>query len=357
MPALPNLAAALAAAIPFLAAVSPPPSKAADSLRVDGPYTHQNLSIYVVSGASQDARRFVTLAEGLKNKTVRLREKGGGASASVNELEIENASDRWLYLQAGDVIVGGQQDRTIGIDVAIPPHSKPRPIAAFCVEHGRWTPRAASGSSAYAFGDSTAIAGSNAMKVSIQDQADQVKVWAEVAREEKRAAEKLAPSAGAGQTAAGYFSSTGTYAGIVANPTIGADRAAYVDALLPAIEKSRDALGIVVAIDGKIQAADVYGSTALFQALARKLLDSYAQQASLSSVAASTPPTAQEASSFLRSSTAGPSEKSEKVAPATTRTTIRSRSRTDQTVVFEYTSEDGSAASQKTLLHRNYIRN
>ena len=183
-------------------------------------------------------------------------------------------------------------------------------------------------------------------------------MWAEVAREEKRAAAKVTGGAESAKPAAGFFSSTGTYDGIVSNPAIGASRAAYVDALLPTIEKSRDALGIVVAIDGKIQAADVYGSTALFQALARKVLDSYAQQASLSSspsgaAATKAPPSVEEARSFLRSS-ANRSGTSEQVAPATTRTTIR----TDQTVVFEYTSEDGSSAAAKTtLLHRNVIRN
>jgi hypothetical protein len=338
-----------AAILPVLATTAPPSETrtATDALRIEGPYTHQNLSIYVVSGPTEDSRRFITLAEGLKNKSVKLRERGAGVNASVNELEIENASDDWLYLQAGDVIIGGQQDRTIAIDVAIAPRSKPQPIAAFCVEHGRWTPRERTGgAAAFSFRESNAIAGSNAMKMSIQEKADQSRVWAEVARDEKRASAKVAAPVGA---------STGTYDAIVSNKAIAASRADYVGTLLGPVDKAKDAVGIVVAIDGKIQSADVYGSSALFRKLARKLLESYAQEAILSPASgakdSAAVPTVDEARSFLRASAAGSREKSENVAKSTTRTTIRQQ----KTVVFEYTSRE-TEAGQKTLLHRNYVR-
>lgn len=355
------LAASILTGISLLASLLAPSSSfanpaSADALRIEGPYTHGNLSIFVVSGGTQDSRRFVTLGEGLENKSVRLRERGAGANASVNELEIENGSDEWLYLQAGDVITGGKQDRTIAIDIAIAPHSKPRPIAAFCVEHGRWSPRAGAGDGSsgaagvFSFKSNTAIAGSNAMKMSIQEHADQGKVWAEVARDEKRATAKVAAPVAA---------ATGTYDAIVSNGAIAASRAEYVAALLSKLEKARDAVGIVVAIDGQIQSADVYGSAALFHKLARKLLDSYAQEAVLSSRsgeamtdAAGGAPSADEARSFLRSAATGAREKTVNVAESTTRTTIRK----EQTVVFEYSSRDRQAG-QKTLLHRNYVRN
>jgi hypothetical protein len=341
---LKTFAASLLTGLPLLFAPSPA-SVQSDGLRVDGPYTHENLSIYVVSGGTEDARRFITLAEGLKKGSVRLREKGAGADASVNELEIENFSDEWLYLQAGDVIVGGRQDRTIGVDAVIPPHSGRQPIAAFCVEHGRWTPRGdATKGRASAFADNTAIAGSNAMKMSIQGEADQSRVWAEVARDEKRAAAKLKTNVAA---------STGTYDAIVSNEKLAASRADYLGILLPRIEKTKDAVGLVVAIDGRVQSADVYGSSALFHKLARKLLESYAQEALLSPQSAVRPaaPSVDEARSFLQASATGAREKSEKVAESTTRTTIRK----EQTVVFEYTSREREAG-QKTLLHRNYVR-
>ena len=82
----------------------------------------------------------------------------------------------------------------------------------------------------------------------------------------------------------------------------------------------------------------VYGSSALFHKLARKLLESYAQEALLSphSAVPASAPSVDEARSFLQASATGAREKSEKVAESTTRTTIRK----EQTVVFEYTSRE-----------------
>jgi hypothetical protein len=61
---------------------------------------------------------------------------------SVNELAIENVSDDDIYVQAGDIVKGGQQDRMIGVDLIVPSRSGKLPISAFCVEHGRWSGRA-----------------------------------------------------------------------------------------------------------------------------------------------------------------------------------------------------------------------
>jgi hypothetical protein len=75
---------------------------------------------------------------------------------------------------------------------------------------------------------------------------------------------------------------TGTFNAIVENDTIRDAREGYVKALLPRVEAVTDALGIVVAVNGKIMAADVYGSSALYRKISRKLLESYALEASLS---------------------------------------------------------------------------
>src|ERR1700680_679870 len=63
-------------------------------------------------------------------------------TGNVNELAVENvSSDRDVYIQSGDIVKGGRQDRTIALDFIAPPRSGKMPIAAFCVENGRWTAR------------------------------------------------------------------------------------------------------------------------------------------------------------------------------------------------------------------------
>ncbi len=52
-----------------------------------------------------------------------------------------NRSNKPLYLMPGEIIYGGQQDRTIGEEAIIPPGKKPAAIEVLCVEQGRWAAR------------------------------------------------------------------------------------------------------------------------------------------------------------------------------------------------------------------------
>ena len=204
----------------------------------------------------------------MKSGVVKLRELGSG---DVNTLEVENGSDDYLFLHVGDVIRGGKQDRTIATDVVLPPRSTPVTIDAFCVEQGRW---AADAASAMAFSASDAIVSGAALKRSIQAEQSQQGVWTEVAETEARVAMyTAAPSP--------RLSTSGTYSAIVDSETLKAKRADYVETLLPHVAAHADAIGIVVAIDGELVGADIYGSQELFQKLVRKLLDSYAQESIL----------------------------------------------------------------------------
>ena len=327
------------------------PKKGAGSgLRVEGPFEIRNLAIYVVRGEQTDNRRYGTLDEAMRAGSVVLRERGTGSGqdrAEVNELEIENRSDQWLFLQAGDVIEGGKQDRTIAIDVAIAPGSAPQPISAFCVEHGRWSAKSGSG---MAFQSNTAIAGSGELKKKIQGEKSQSGVWAEVAAGSARASAfvKADPS-----RPASALSAIGTFNAIVENREIRTQRADYVNALLPRLEQARDAIGIVVAINGEITAADTYGSSALFHQLARKLIESYALEALLArneTKAAAKAPAKEAALAFLTEASLA-SGKDEKVAPTIHRTTRE----TEKVVLYEYTEADQSSGAAR-ILHKNFVK-
>jgi len=87
---------------------------------------------------SFDGSRFIPLDEALEQRCVIVHETG-----NVGQLEIENLSDVLdLYVQAGDVVKGGRQDRTLGVDFVLPAKSGRTPVPSFCVESGRWRSRA-----------------------------------------------------------------------------------------------------------------------------------------------------------------------------------------------------------------------
>src|SRR5215470_10193768 len=107
-----------------------------EAYRISGPVVHENLAIYFVHGKSAEGPIPLTLQEALANGSAQVRETG-----SVNQLEVENTGDTAVFIQSGDIVKGGRQDRVLTVSLIIPPHSGAMPIASFCVEQGRWTAR------------------------------------------------------------------------------------------------------------------------------------------------------------------------------------------------------------------------
>src|SRR5438105_417107 len=107
-------------------------------LIVSGPYTHEKLAIFLFHGSDEiDGGGYTSLTEAFEKKHVHVHETG-----TVGELEVENLSAEFdIFIQAGDVVKGGRQDRTIPIDFIVPTRSGRIPIPAFCVEMGRWHKR------------------------------------------------------------------------------------------------------------------------------------------------------------------------------------------------------------------------
>src|ERR1700722_5290121 len=109
----------LAAALALSCALAPSLVRAAVGT-VSGPFTHRNLQIFLVHGDTQlENRRYATLSEAMEKGYVTVKETG-----KVNELSIENSSKNvTVFLNAGDIVKGGRQDRTIRDDVVLAPES------------------------------------------------------------------------------------------------------------------------------------------------------------------------------------------------------------------------------------------
>src|SRR5438105_12830343 len=108
----------------------------ADDYRVSGPVVPENLAIYLIHGKSAAGPVPLTLDEALARRSVKVHETG-----NVNELQIENLGMDEVFVQSGDIVKGGQQDRVLTVSLILPPKSGRVPIASFCVEQGRWTAR------------------------------------------------------------------------------------------------------------------------------------------------------------------------------------------------------------------------
>src|SRR6478609_6809618 len=107
-----------------------------DGYRLSEPVVHENLAIYFIHGQSRGGPIPLTLQEALAKKVIEVREIG-----QVNELEVENTGAEEVFIQAGDIVKGGQQDRVLSVSLVLPPHSGATSIPSFCVESGRWSAR------------------------------------------------------------------------------------------------------------------------------------------------------------------------------------------------------------------------
>ena len=129
-----------------------------ESYRLTGPYEHDNLAIYLNHREGSDSESVpLTLQEALEQEVVKVIETG-----DVKELVVRNLGERGIFIQSGDMVKGGKQDRVLIVSMILPPSSSDVPIGAFCVEQGRWAARGQE--NAAEFSASTELAPSKALR-------------------------------------------------------------------------------------------------------------------------------------------------------------------------------------------------
>jgi hypothetical protein len=257
------LSAFVFAALPVRAAVG----------TLSGPSAHENLQIFLVHGDTQlEERHYATLSEALEKGLVVVRETG-----NVQELSIENQSKTTtVFLNAGDIVKGGRQDRTTRDDLILPPLSGRVPLASFCVEHGRWTRRG--DESPTAFSSNTKVLSSRREKLAARYGMSQSEVWSGVAEQQTKLNEnvsRLAERSVDTRSAASGSSLQLT----LENKDLDAVKTRYLDKLKPLLDGQTDLIGFVYAINGEINSAEVYNNKNLFRALWPKLLDAAVTEA------------------------------------------------------------------------------
>jgi hypothetical protein len=280
--------------------------------RVLEPIRHGSLTVFpIVSPKSYATGEFMTLDEGLRSGEVVVTEYGNvrglmrrhptpavqrESSAEVNRLVLVNNSKRPLLLLAGEIVTGGKQDRVIGKDRIVPAESDPVDLSVFCVEPGRWvatsdhfgasgTTYAASGvgsGSGGGIGGGTMMAQPSVRAKAMGDK-DQNQVWAEVRKQQQSMTVEVSGSAPTVST--DEIRSTSSYARVMENK----DVKQKVDEIAAPIQhnyeslikqlRDRNAVGVVVAVNGRIIWADVFASTELLEKYWPKLVRSYASEA------------------------------------------------------------------------------
>ena len=259
--------------------------------RLGSPHKHNNLTVFpVLADAPTTGSDHITLDEGLRSGKVIITELGADGrsrrinrrrindDAEVNRLSLTNKTGKPLLLLAGEMIVGGQQDRIVGHDCLIEASNTPVPLDVFCVEHGRWSggssfghgvgPGDGSGGSGFNLGGgdpAPAIAQMALPTIRQKAQASksQGEVW--------NAVEETV-------TVTATETQTGNLTSVYKNKRVNTKLGGYQRALKGRLSGG-NIVGVVVAVGDKIISADVFANHSLFRAYWPKMLKSFALEA------------------------------------------------------------------------------
>jgi len=257
---------------------------ASTGYRVTGPFVHDNLALYFLHGEADKGPVPLTLEEALMKGRVRVDE-----TSNVNQLTIENLGDEEVFVQAGDIVKGGKQDRALIVSILLPPKSGKMPISAFCVEQGRWRPRGLEDASKFTSAGASLPSreAKLAMRAPVtlptegrlgnrhggdETMVRQQAMWANVAKVQ----DKLSTRVGAPVAATESSSSLQLS---LENEKLASARSAYVKALKSEGEKDNDVVGYVFAVNGKVNSGDVYPSNGLFKKMWAKQLNASVTEA------------------------------------------------------------------------------
>lgn len=288
---------------------------AAPAFVVQSPLRYANLTIFpVVSTTPKLVDRYTTLSEGLRNRTVDILEVGTAsrsgrndeASADdvvpedadeaedeaefaneVNKLVAVNRSAKPLYLMPGEIIVGGDQDRTIARETIVAADGLPHEIEVYCVEEGRWGGRdldEAAEVAAELGGESV----NPEEAAGLAREAAQGKFVVEAGSLDRRS--RLKVQAGYGQQEVwegvrefGYnltlITETTAFSANYTDDGVAARLGPYIENLQDRVKNTPHVIGVVIAVNGKPVSADAFESTPLFLKLWPELLKSAALDA------------------------------------------------------------------------------
>lgn len=290
------LACAVATGLPPQASAA----AAGKDYRLSGPYTQNNLSIYLIHREGRTGGPApITLGEAMRQGIVQVVETG-----SVRRLKVRNLGDREVFIQAGDIVKGGKQDRVLLTSLIVPPKSGYIPIGAFCVEAGRWAGRGLE--SVMAFSTSAYRMPSRAGKIAMMKSMDyetapatlQTETWREALhglsvfggtrrRSGASPQDEVWRSVGMVQKALGRAvrarvaderSRTSLQLSLE-NKRLASVVADYEKTLGGLSAKHPDAVGYVFAVNGRINSGDEFGSAGLFRKLWPRQLKAAATEA------------------------------------------------------------------------------
>ncbi len=233
---------------------------------IKGPHSHENLTVFLLYSDKEDESDYLTLEEGLKSGDVKIAEM---ERETVGTLQIENSSERPLYLQEGERLQGGRQDRVITASLVIPPKSGKTTVPSFCVEQHRWK----EGDTGKDFVPTVNSAlAQKGVRGAAKVEGSQHDVWKCVGATKATASLQL-----------GTANSNSSVNEMLDDPKVQKLSEEYAKALHDAVTGPRagDVVGVVIVVNDAIEEIDIYPNHKVLEKMYPRLLLSYALHATL----------------------------------------------------------------------------
>ena len=330
--------------------------------RISAPYTHQNLTIFLIHGEDASSNKnLITLQEAMEMKVFKVYE-----TEDVDELMVENISPKYdVFIQSGDIVKGGKQDRVLAFSIIIPRNSGKVSIEAFCVESDRWEGRGNESRKEFSSSEERVV--SKELKVATNGavtvngarssgtgtgtgngdgngtgtgRGSQTEVWNEVANSQRNISANVTVDVTANSSASSLQLS-------LENKKLAKAREEFAKKFSDLTKRKTDIIGYAFAINGKINSADIYVSNHLFGKLWPKMLKAAVTEAiSLADqTKAETEPTAGDISSFLSEADKGTTKERQTVA----KSKVVTRASKNEVV---YEARDKA----NVVVHRSYVK-
>ena len=322
----------------FMVVVGVAGSAAAQSgnYTISAPYTYKNLSIFLIHGRDESKKgNIMTLQEAMERELFRVYE-----TSSVNELEVENLSKEFdVFIQSGDIVKGGKQDRILAVSIIIPARSGRVKIDSFCVEHGRWTKRGNEDSTKFTSSNDRIV--TKELKIAANASRSQQEVWDKVSEAQASLGRNVGGSV-AGSSASSLQLS-------LEDKKVVANIGEYIKKLGNIVDGKSDVIGYAFSVNGQINSADIYVSNGLFKKLWPKMLKASATEAVAAQrgVRLADPVKATAIKGFL--------DDAERAKPTDTRSAAsgaKLNTREDKDNVMIEARDEKS----KTIVHRSYVK-
>jgi len=137
------------------------------------PIQYENLIVQFLLGPSVPLD-YLTLAEGCRLNIVEILETG-----VVGRLSVHNRSPKKpLFIQLGELLKGGLQDRTIATDLILDPGEQYDSLSVYCVEQARWSRRREEDHKKFV--STQDFVATKPLRSSLERREDQSAVWAAV---------------------------------------------------------------------------------------------------------------------------------------------------------------------------------